>query len=92
MEKKVVDKAQVVDALKKSIAHLRSSIEATPDADLDQKVKLFGRDMSKRAVYILLAGHIHEHLGQSIAYARSNGVTPPWSASEGEPAKKSSGK
>jgi hypothetical protein len=23
--------------------------------------------------------HIHEHLGQSIAYARSNHVVPPWS-------------
>jgi uncharacterized damage-inducible protein DinB len=21
----------------------------------------------------------HEHLGQSIAYARTNGVVPPWS-------------
>jgi uncharacterized damage-inducible protein DinB len=88
MEKKVTEKAQVVEALKKSIAHLHSAIEATADSELDTKVKLFGRDMSKRAVYILVAGHLHEHLGQSIAYARSNGVTPPWSASEGEPAKK----
>ena len=23
--------------------------------------------------------HLHEHLGQLIAYARSNGVVPPWS-------------
>jgi uncharacterized damage-inducible protein DinB len=88
METKVTDKAKVVEALKKSIAHLHTAIEGTPDADLDTKVKLFGRDMSKRAVYILVAGHVHEHLGQSIAYARSNGITPPWSASEGEPAKK----
>jgi uncharacterized damage-inducible protein DinB len=88
METKVTDKAQVVDALRKSIAHLHSAVEATPDTDLDTKVKVFGRDMTKRAVFILLAGHVHEHLGQSIAYARSNGVTPPWSASEGEPAKK----
>ncbi len=25
---------------------------------------------------------MHEHLGQSIAYARSNGVTPPWSKTD----------
>jgi uncharacterized damage-inducible protein DinB len=88
METKVTDKAKVVDALKKSIDHLRTAISSTPDAELDQKVKAFGRDLSKRAVFLIVLGHIHEHLGQSIAYARSNGVTPPWSASEGEPAKK----
>jgi uncharacterized damage-inducible protein DinB len=88
METKVTDKAKVVDALKKSIDHLRTAISNTPDAELDTKVKAFGRDLSKRAIFLIALGHIHEHLGQSIAYARSNGVTPPWSASEGEPAKK----
>ena len=88
METKVTDKAKVVEALKKSIDHLRTAITNTPDADLDQKVKAFGRDLSKRGVFLIALGHLHEHLGQSIAYARSNGVTPPWSASEGEPAKK----
>jgi hypothetical protein len=29
-----------------------------------------------------MANHMHEHLGQSIAYARVNGVVPPWSAKE----------
>ena len=28
---------------------------------------------------MIIATHAHEHLGQSIAYARSNGVVPPWS-------------
>jgi hypothetical protein len=26
-----------------------------------------------------ILSHLHEHLGQSIAYARTNGVAPPWS-------------
>jgi hypothetical protein len=34
--------------------------------------------MSKRGVFIALAVHGHEHLGQMIAYARSNGIKPPW--------------
>jgi uncharacterized damage-inducible protein DinB len=88
METKVTDKAKVVETLKKSIDSLRTAISNTPDAELDTKVKAFGRDLSKRAIFLIALGHIHEHLGQSIAYARSNGVTPPWSASEGEPAKK----
>jgi hypothetical protein len=26
-----------------------------------------------------MLNHLHEHLGQSIAYARMNAVVPPWS-------------
>jgi uncharacterized damage-inducible protein DinB len=42
-------------------------------------VKLFGRDMTKEGAVRFLFGDQHEHLGQSIAYARTNGVVPPWS-------------
>jgi hypothetical protein len=48
-------------------------------------------EMDKRGVFMLVASHLHEHPGQSIAYARINGIAPPWSASEGAPAAKSSG-
>jgi uncharacterized damage-inducible protein DinB len=80
MEKTVTEKAQVVDWLKKSFAHVRQAISNTPDADLDKPTKLFGRDATVREVFFLVANHQHEHLGQSIAYARSNGVVPPWTA------------
>ncbi|MBC8647361.1 MAG: DinB family protein [Thermoanaerobaculia bacterium] len=80
MEKSVTEKGKVVAALKQSFDHLRKAVRDTPDADWDSKVKLFGRiDSSKRGVFLLLLNHAHEHLGQSIAYARSNGVAPPWS-------------
>lgn len=80
MEKTVTDKAKVVEALKKSFAHARKSLAET--SDFDKMVKMFGRDKSARSVYLLLLNHAHEHLGQSIAYARSNGIAPPWSESE----------
>lgn len=92
MEKSVTDKAQVLAELKKGIAYARSVVEKTPDSDLDTMVKFFGRDLSKRAMMLVLVGHLHEHLGQSIAYARTNGVVPPWSESESAPAKKTGGK
>jgi hypothetical protein len=80
MEKSVTDKARVVDLLKKSMAHARSAVLATPDADLDKKVKIFGgEEASERAVIMIIGNHLHEHLGQSIAYARANEITPPWS-------------
>ena len=73
-------KAGAVEALRASFVHARNAIAAVPDADLDEATKLFGRDTTKRAAMLLYVTHMHEHLGQSVAYARSNGVVPPWSA------------
>jgi uncharacterized damage-inducible protein DinB len=81
--KTVTEKAKVVEALKQSFDHARKAVEATPDSDLDKKVKVFGQEPSERMMLIGLVSHGHEHLGQSIAYARTNGIAPPWS--EGPP-------
>jgi len=81
MEKET-DKAKVVAALKKSYEHARKAIEAVPDAELEKKINLFGRDTTSRAALLVLVNHSHEHLGQAIAYARMNGVVPPWTARE----------
>jgi len=73
------DKAAIKKILEKSFDHVRAAVKAMPDGDLEKKVSFFGHDMSARAVLIALNGHQNEHLGQSIAYARANNVTPPWS-------------
>ena len=49
------------------------------DNDLQTTVKLFGSDWTKQDGVMHILDDQHEHLGQSIAYARSNGVVPPWS-------------
>jgi len=82
MEKNVTEKAKVIDELKKSFAHLRAGISATSDADLDKPVKFFGRDSTVRGVMLTAISHEFEHLGQSIAYARMNGIVPPWTAEQ----------
>jgi uncharacterized damage-inducible protein DinB len=41
--------------------------------------------MTVRGALLLATTHMHEHLGQSIAYARTIGVVPPWSAKESAP-------
>ncbi|MFI5198167.1 MAG: DinB family protein [Thermoanaerobaculia bacterium] len=82
MEKNVTEKAKVIDELKKSFAHLRAGIAATSDADLDKPVKIFGRDSTVRGVMLATVSHEFEHLGQSIAYARMNGIVPPWTAEQ----------
>ena len=84
----VTDKAKVVAMLRQSFDHVRSIVLKTADADLDKKVKVFGgSEMSERALIMVMGNHMHEHLGQSIAYARSNGVTPPWSEAAQPPSR-----
>ena len=75
----VIEPEKLQEALKASYANLQKAIEGLSDADLKAPVKLFDRDMTKEDAVRLLFGDQHEHLGQSIAYARSNAVVPPWS-------------
>jgi uncharacterized damage-inducible protein DinB len=77
-EQSTTDKAKIVEHVKQSFAHLRQAVLNLSDADADKAVKLFGRDSTTRAALLLITRHMGEHLGQSIAYARVNGVTPPW--------------
>jgi uncharacterized damage-inducible protein DinB len=81
LERSTTDKAQVIAQLKAANASVRAAIQAMRDADLDKATKLFGMDMTYRGVCLVLQSHVHEHLGQMIAYARTNGIVPPWSQS-----------
>ena len=75
----ITDPEKLQEALKASYANLQKAIAGLSDSDLQTPVKLFGHDLTKQGAVMLLLGDQHEHLGQSIAYARSNGVVPPWS-------------
>jgi uncharacterized damage-inducible protein DinB len=75
-----LDKAATIAALTASFAHASQGIADTPDSTLDQPIKIFGHDGTVREALVITVTHAHEHLGQSIAYARSNGVVPPWTA------------
>jgi uncharacterized damage-inducible protein DinB len=77
LEKSVTKKADVIVELKKSFEHLRGA--AARVDDLEKPVKLFGNTTTERGVLLTILNHLHEHLGQAIAYGRMNGVVPPWS-------------
>ena len=79
---KINDKARVIEELKKSFEYLRMVATHGTDADLEKPIKMFGYDTTQRGALMTALNHLHEHLGQSIAYARMNGVVPPWSARE----------
>jgi uncharacterized damage-inducible protein DinB len=79
-EKSKTKKADIVSTLKASFEHMENGFSNLSDADMDKPVELFGMKTTTRGAYLLLLSHCHEHLGQSIAYARSNGIVPPWTA------------
>jgi len=77
-EKKQLDRDGTIRELEGSFRFLRDALRSA-DGNMGKTVKLFGQDHTLQQVWILTATHLHEHLGQAIAYARSNGVVPPWS-------------
>jgi len=82
LDTQTMEPAKVRQMLKDSYAWASKAVADTPDADLEAPVTFFGMTMTKRAGLLLLTSHSHEHLGQLIAYARTNNVVPPWTARE----------
>jgi uncharacterized damage-inducible protein DinB len=80
LEKDVKEKDAAVKTLRASFVGAHAAIDKT--MDLDTKIMMFGNEVTKRQALLLLVTHAHEHLGQAIAYARSNAITPPWTARE----------
>ena len=76
----VTEKARVIALLRAVFPHVREAFRSTPASELGNEVTLFGATYTVRDVMLMLTTHMHEHLGQSIAYARSVGVVPPWSS------------
>ena len=76
---RVAEKTRVVTLLRSSAEHVRRAIGRMPEPRLGEPTTLYGRQVSQWAVLLQLLVHLNDHLGQSIAYARANGVVPPWS-------------
>ena len=73
------NKEQVVLLLRRSADFVKRSVAAMPSDQFEKSTTLYGRSVPQWAVLVQLVAHMNEHLGQSIAYARSNNITPPWS-------------
>jgi uncharacterized damage-inducible protein DinB len=76
---RMTDKAQIVALLKSSAEYVRQGVQQMPDSQLAKPTELYGRTVPQWSVLLQLVAHMNEHLGQSIAYARMNGIVPPWS-------------
>jgi uncharacterized damage-inducible protein DinB len=81
-EKSTTDKEQIVAALNKSFDSAHAAIAGMTNADFAKALPKLGPDANDGDVVYILVTHAHEHLGQAIAYARMNGVIPPWTAEQ----------
>ena len=79
-EQDPASKEKVVGMLTESFASVRKTMEGVRSAGaLSRSLDFFGTPSTVGGVLAEIDTHIAEHLGQSIAYARVNGIVPPWS-------------
>jgi len=78
LEKSTTDRAQIVAELNKSWTFAQKTITAMTNAEFAKLLPKLGPQANAGDVVYILVTDNHEHLGQSIAYARENGITPPW--------------
>jgi uncharacterized damage-inducible protein DinB len=78
LEKSTADEAAVLTLLRNSLEVLRTAFSEASDAELDWPEVFFGERTTVRRLYLRTLCHMHEHMGQLIAYARAMGMPAPW--------------
>jgi len=79
MESAVTAKSGVIDWLKRSLEAVKTAHAKMTAGELQRKVKVNDRDATVDGMYLRIIVHANEHMGQLVAYARMNGIVPPWS-------------
>lgn len=79
LEETVTTKADVIEWLRRSLNAVKMARAQLKPGDLQRKVKISGKTVTVDGMYLRIIVHANEHMGQSVAYARMNGIVPPWS-------------
>jgi uncharacterized damage-inducible protein DinB len=79
IEKTMTQKEEIMKNLTASFESASIFLQNYDTANYDEIVKTPFGEFTQRNMILILNNHYHEHLGQLIVYARSNGVVPPWS-------------
>jgi uncharacterized damage-inducible protein DinB len=77
-EKSTTDKAQIVADLNQTWDFAQKTINGMSNADFAKLLPKLGPQANAGDVIYILVADAHEHLGQAVAYARVNGIVPPW--------------
>lgn len=75
---RAMSREEVIAELERSFVHLEAALEDAA-ARAEDEVSLRGSRLTVADLSVRLIVHMHEHLGQAVAYARANEVVPPWS-------------
>jgi uncharacterized damage-inducible protein DinB len=78
-ETTITQKAQVIDWLQRSLEAVKTAHAQVTPEELRRPVKVNNRSATVDGMYLRIIVHANEHMGQLVAYARMNGVVPPWS-------------
>ena len=62
-----------------TFAEIHKYLDDVRAQQLTRDMNFFGQKTTRRGILVWLDTHMGEHLGQAIAYARMNGIAPPWS-------------
>jgi uncharacterized damage-inducible protein DinB len=79
-EKSTSDKARVIEQLNESFDYVHAYVSGMTNADFAKPETKFGPQANAGDIIYIIVADDHEHLGQSVAYARVNGIVPPWTA------------
>lgn len=77
-EKEPVSKEKLIQMLTENFATVKETFDSARAASLNRTVDYTGTLTTRRGVLTKLDTHLAEHAGQLIAYARVNGIVPPW--------------
>jgi hypothetical protein len=77
-QKSTTDKAQILVELNRTWEFAQKAINGMTNADFAKLIPKLGPQANAGDVVYILVGDAHEHLGQAVAYARMNGIVPPW--------------
>jgi uncharacterized damage-inducible protein DinB len=83
LEKTVTSKPAVIAALERSLDAVKTARAQLKPGDLERKVTFVGKTVTVDGMYLRIIVHDNEHMGQLVAYARINGIVPPWSRQPG---------
>jgi uncharacterized damage-inducible protein DinB len=78
LEKSTTDRDKIVEELNKSWDFAQKQINGMSNADFAKLLPKLGPQANAGDVVYILVADAHEHLGQLVAYARVNGIVPPW--------------
>jgi uncharacterized damage-inducible protein DinB len=77
-EKSTTEKDRIVEDLNQSWDFANRTINGMSNADFAKLLPKLGPQANEGDVVYILVADAHEHLGQLVAYARQNGIVPPW--------------